>query len=72
MNHYEDEKKNIGLIVEDEYADFNKEIVHSVAHAVIGRKDINLILLAGRHDESEEGNNGNMNVERAKVTEHDS
>ena len=54
MNHYEDEKKNIGLIVEDEYADFNKEIVHSVAHAVIGRKDINLILLAGRQDESED------------------
>ena len=54
MNHYEDEQKNIGLIVEDAYADFNKEIVHSVAHAVIGRKDINLILLAGRQDESED------------------
>ncbi|MBP3297259.1 MAG: LacI family DNA-binding transcriptional regulator [Lachnospiraceae bacterium] len=54
MNHYEDEQKNIGLIVEDVYADFNKEIVHSVAHAVIGRKDINLILLAGRQDESED------------------
>ncbi len=54
MKYYEDEQKNIGLIVEDVYADFNKEIVHSVAHAVVGRKDINLILLAGRHDESDD------------------
>ena len=54
MKHYEDEQKNIGLIVEDVYADFNKEIVHSVAHAVIDRKDINLILLAGRYDKSAE------------------
>ena len=44
--------KTIGLIHEDIFTDFAKEIIHSVVHASIGRKDINIIVIAGRQDDS--------------------
>lgn len=52
-----DKIKTIGLIHEDIFTDFAKEIIHSVAHATIDRKDINIVVLAGRQDDSTDPDN---------------
>ena len=43
--------KTIGLLLENVYTDFSKEILHSVAHAIMDRRDIELIVITGRHTE---------------------
>ncbi|MBR4760665.1 MAG: LacI family DNA-binding transcriptional regulator [Lachnospiraceae bacterium] len=47
-----DEKQmtTIGLILEDAFTDYAKDIAHSVAHSIMGRKDLRLIMVAGRQD----------------------
>ncbi|MCR4656366.1 MAG: substrate-binding domain-containing protein [Lachnospiraceae bacterium] len=40
--------KTIGLIVEDAFRDFSMEIIHSVAHAISGKKNLRLIVVAGK------------------------
>lgn len=47
-----DNVKTIGLIHEDIFTDFAKEIIHSVVHYAIGRKDVKIVVIAGRQDES--------------------
>jgi len=54
MRYVKDNTKTIGVIVEDIFTDFSKEIIHSVAHATIDMKDINLVVLQGRQDESKD------------------
>lgn len=44
--------KTIALILEDAFADFAKDVTHSVAHSIMGRKDIRLVVVAGRQDNS--------------------
>ena len=56
MRYTSENVKTIGLIVEDIFTDFSKETIHSVAHAVIDRKDIRLVVIAGRQDESSDPN----------------
>ena len=41
-------KKIIGLVIEDIFSDFSKEIIHSVVYAVGNRDDMQLIVVAGR------------------------
>lgn len=48
MKETEKTTKTIGLILEDAYTDFALEIIHSVAHAILDKKDIRLIVVAGR------------------------
>ncbi len=46
---YENKKvKTIGLILEDAFTDYAKDIAHSVVHSVQKRKDLRLIMIAGR------------------------
>ncbi|MBO4338189.1 MAG: LacI family DNA-binding transcriptional regulator [Lachnospiraceae bacterium] len=49
--------KTIGVIMEDSYTDFAMEILHSIVHAIMGRKDIRLIIVSGRQDESDDMEN---------------
>ena len=42
--------KTIGLILEDSFTDYAKDIAHSVAHTIMGIKDMRLIIVAGRQD----------------------
>ncbi len=48
MKHKDKNVKTIGLIVEDAFRDFAIEIIHSVAHAIRNRKDLRLVVVAGR------------------------
>ena len=48
MNRKDKNAKIIGLIVEDAFRDFATEIIHSVAHAIRSRRDLRLVVLAGR------------------------
>ena len=54
MKNRSDSLKTIGLVVEDSFTDFSKEVIHSVAHAMIGRPDFRLVVVAGRYDGSED------------------
>ncbi len=49
MSGYEG-KKTIGLVLEDVFADFSKEIIHSVVYAMRNRDDMHLIIIAGRQN----------------------
>ena len=48
--------KTIGLILEDAFTDYAKDIAHSVAHCVMNMKDMRLIVVAGRQDNSTDPN----------------
>lgn len=48
MKHKDKNAKTIGLIVEDAFRDFSVEIIHSVAHVIRNRKDLRLVVVAGR------------------------
>ncbi|MCR5421904.1 MAG: LacI family transcriptional regulator [Lachnospiraceae bacterium] len=45
------DKKIIGLVIEDIFTDFSKEIINSVVHAMHDRDDLDLMIFAGRQDE---------------------
>ena len=51
-----DNVKTIGLIHEDIFTDFAKEIIHSVVHYAIGRKDVKIVVIAGRQDDCTDPN----------------
>ena len=42
--------KTIGLILEDSFTDYAKDIAHSVSHTIMNMKDMRLIVVAGRQD----------------------
>ena len=44
----------IGVVMEDAYTDFAKDILHSIAHAILGRNDLRLVVVCGRQDNSED------------------
>lgn len=44
--------KTIGLLLEDSYTDYPKDVTHSVVHSVMNRKDIRLVMITGRQDDS--------------------
>ena len=44
--------RTIGLILEDVFTDFAHDIIHSVSFAVRDRKDLRLVIVAGRQDNS--------------------
>ncbi|MBR6316196.1 MAG: LacI family DNA-binding transcriptional regulator, partial [Lachnospiraceae bacterium] len=48
----QDEKQvtTIGLILEDAFTDYAKDITHSVAHSIMAGKNLRLIMVAGRQD----------------------
>ncbi|MCR5356699.1 MAG: substrate-binding domain-containing protein [Lachnospiraceae bacterium] len=41
-------RKTIGLVIEDVFSDFSKEIIHSVVYAMRNRTDMQLVVVAGR------------------------
>ena len=41
-------RKTIGLVIEDVFSDFSKEIIHSVVYAMRDRTDMQLVVIAGR------------------------
>ena len=51
MKYDGNEYKTIALILEDAYTDFSKDITHSVAHSIMSRKDLRLVVVAGRQDD---------------------
>ena len=56
-NKIDKEVKTIGLVMEDSFTDFAKDIAHSVAHTIVHRKDLKLIVVAGRQDNCTDPNN---------------
>jgi len=46
------EIKTIGLVIEDAFTDFAREIIRTISGAVKDRKDLRLVILAGRQDDS--------------------
>ena len=44
--------KTIGLLLEDSFTDYPKDVTHSVVHSVMNRKDIRLVMITGRRDDS--------------------
>ena len=49
-NNSEKSYKTIGLILEDAFTDYAKDIAHSVSHTIMNMKDMRLIVVAGRQD----------------------
>ncbi len=47
------DKLTIGLVVEDIYTDFSKEIIRSIVYAIHGRKNMRFVLIAGRQFEND-------------------
>ena len=45
------DRKVIGLIVEDLFADYTREVIHSVYHAFPPGRDFRLVVMAGRYDD---------------------
>jgi hypothetical protein len=43
--------KYVGLIMEDIFTDFAKEVIHGISNAAKERSDIRLVLLVGRQNE---------------------
>ena len=52
MIYPEKKIRTIGLVTEDAFTDFPKEILHSVVHSVMDRKDIRIVVITGRSDDS--------------------
>lgn len=52
MDHKDNNCKTIGLLVEDTCTDYTKDITHSVAHSIMARKDLKLVMIAGKQDYS--------------------
>ncbi len=48
--------KTIGLILEDAFTDFCSDIIHSVSFVVKDMKDIRLLVIPGRQDDSRDPN----------------
>lgn len=44
--------KTIGLLLEESFTDYPKDVTHSVVHSVMNRKDIRLVMITGRQDDS--------------------
>ncbi|MCR5234743.1 MAG: LacI family transcriptional regulator [Lachnospiraceae bacterium] len=57
-----DGKKTIGLLIEDVFFDFSKEIIHSVSYAIYNRDDIDLVVIAGRQDIDTDSNDDNQHL----------
>ena len=49
-------KKIIGLLLEDLFTDFAKDIIHSVTNAIGSRSDVMLVVISGKHDEKRDPN----------------
>ncbi len=45
------DRKVIGLMVEDLFADYTREVVHSVYHAMPDGKDYRLVVMVGKYDD---------------------
>ncbi|MCR5507082.1 MAG: LacI family transcriptional regulator [Lachnospiraceae bacterium] len=54
--------KTIGLVIDEIFADFSKEIMHSVLYAMRDRKDLRLIVMAGRQCEFDADNDDNQHM----------
>ena len=52
MRNEKDGVRTIGLVLEDAFTDFAQDIIHSVSFAVKDRKDLRLVVVAGRQDDS--------------------
>ncbi len=52
MKHSGDKVRTIGLILEDAFTDFAYDIIHSVSFLVKDRRDIRLVVIPGRQDDS--------------------
>ena len=46
--------KTIGLILEDAFTDFAHDIIHSVSFMIKDRKDLRLVIIPGRQDDSKD------------------
>ncbi|MCR5330405.1 MAG: LacI family transcriptional regulator [Lachnospiraceae bacterium] len=44
--------KIIGLLIEDLFTDYAKDIIHSIMNAIGNSSDIRLVVMAGKHDEN--------------------
>ena len=52
MGSGNDKVKTIGLILEDAFTDFAHDIIHSISSMAAERKDLRLVVIAGRQDDS--------------------
>ena len=52
MKDYGNNIKTIGLILEDSFTDFAYDIIHSIAFVVKDLKDVRLVVIPGRQDDS--------------------
>ena len=55
MERFTDERKTIGLIIEDLAIDYAKEIIRSVQLAAAGYPNVRLLVLPGLHEQLEKG-----------------
>ena len=56
MKNSSEKTRTIGLILEDAFTDFGTDIVHSVSFVVKDLKDIRLVVIPGRQDDSRDPN----------------
>ena len=46
------DRKVIGLVVEDLFADYTREVIHSVYHAMPAGREYRLVVMAGKYDDN--------------------
>ncbi|MEE3466979.1 MAG: LacI family DNA-binding transcriptional regulator [Eubacterium sp.] len=46
------DRRVIGLIVEDLFADYTREVIHSIYHAMPAGRDYRLVILVGKYDDN--------------------
>jgi len=54
MMNGSDKVRTIGLILEDAFTDFAHDIIHSVSSVIMDRKDLRLVIVPGRQDDSKD------------------
>ena len=50
------EKKTIGLVLENTFTEFGEEFIQNVQSGIRQRKDLNLVVIAGRFDGTKDKN----------------
>ena len=56
MKDSQNQIRTIGLVLEDAFTDFAYDIIHSVSFVIRDRKDIRLVVIPGRQDDSQDPN----------------
>ena len=54
MKHSSSKIRTIGLVLEDAFTDFADDIIHSVSFMMMDRKDLRLVVIPGRQDDSKD------------------